>query len=317
MVWKAGHRGFWVLAGAIVLGLGVSQNAIAAQPPQVARLLTWLQGEHDNYEQIWQQKLDGVEAPMTHLHQSHQRIRAPRIGQDVMLSTYRAADAAEGEATRRYLMSFVTRADGRRVRTRVLRLNADADAQPEEDPQDYHARLTDKDTTPMPECELAWQWHGEMFAAHAASERCELLSLGGLSPGEPSLAAFKLDQHTLWTRVTESYSRGRKVRHFTGWMGVKRDRIDPNAGAEDWVFMPSFAIHNEGQIVPLTEKDGTATGYAIQLERLTYQNTGTPVLKLGLIEQTGGTTITYTWTAPGSARIGMNLRWFQAGLTAN
>ena len=107
-----------------------------------------------------------------------------------------------------------------------------------------------------------------------------------------------------------------KVRYFSGWMGVKRNKWDPEAADDDWVFMARFRIHNEGGEVRLVDKQGEPTGYRIKLERLVYQNTRTPVLKLGLIDEAEDYTLTYTWTEPGSIRIGMNLRWFQAGLTA-
>lgn len=74
-------------------------------------------------------------------------------------------------------------------------------------------------------------------------------------------------------------------------------------------------MHNEGQIWPFIDsKTGEETGYSIQLAQLTYQNTTDQILKLGLIDNKTGKTITYIWGDRTNVKIGMNLRWLQAGL---
>jgi len=54
---------------------------------------------------------------------------------------------------------------------------------------------------------------------------------------------------------------------------------------------PGIVIHNEGQVVPILDRAGAPAGYSIQLARLTCQDSGVPVLKLGLIEDATGETI--------------------------
>ena len=73
-------------------------------------------------------------------------------------------------------------------------------------------------------------------------------------------------------------------------------------------------MHDEGFIVSITD-GGDATGYALELARHTYRNTGTAVLKLGVIDESSGQTLSYAWSAPLAERIGINLRWVQAGFT--
>ena len=53
----------------------------------------------------------------------------------------------------------------------------------------------------------------------------------------------------------------------------------------------------------------------MSLESLTYQETRVPVLKIGVIDDTTGYTLSYSWADPASRRIGLNVRWFQAGMT--
>ena len=59
---------------------------------------------------------------------------------------------------------------------------------------------------------------------------------------------------------------------------------------------------------------GKPVGYAVELVRLTYQNTRTAVLKLGIVDESTGETVSYGWAEPGAERIGINLRWVQAGM---
>ena len=109
--------------------------------------------------------------------------------------------------------------------------------------------------------------------------------------------------------------KNRKVRFFNGWIALKRNHIDEDAADDDWIYLKDLRVHNEGQIIRVLD-DGKPTGYAIQLERLTYQNTQVAVLKLGVIDEATGKTLSYSWTNPGAERIGINLRWIQAGLTS-
>jgi hypothetical protein len=96
---------------------------------------------------------------------------------------------------------------------------------------------------------------------------------------------------------------------------VKPEGPASTGGDDTYRFMPGLTVHNEGQVVPILDPEGRRTGYAFQLARLTYQNTRTPILKLGLIDEATGATLVYSWAEPGAERIGINVRWAQVGLT--
>ena len=108
--------------------------------------------------------------------------------------------------------------------------------------------------------------------------------------------------------------RSRRVRHYRGWVALRRNRLDAEAGDDDYVFVGEADWHDEGFLLPVLD-GGQPTGYAIELARLTYQNTHTSVLKLGVVDAATGETLSYAWAEPGARRIGINLRWIQAGLT--
>ena len=100
-----------------------------------------------------------------------------------------------------------------------------------------------------------------------------------------------------------------------GWMAVKKHKVDPDADLSEWIFARIERIHNQGQKIPLTDESGNKTGYTLSLESLVYEETQVPVLKIGVIDDTTGYTLAYSWADPGSQRVGLNVRWFQAGMT--
>ena len=139
---------------------------------------------------------------------------------------------------------------------------------------------------------------------------------GGACPGLPTGLAVDGEGLTAtWpTASGERIERARRVRHYTGWVALRRNRLDPSAAADDYVFLREARWHDEGFVVPVLDGE-RSTGYAIELARLTYRNTRTAVLKLGVVDTATGETLAYAWAAPGARRIGINLRWIQAGLT--
>ena len=86
--------------------------------------------------------------------------------------------------------------------------------------------------------------------------------------------------------------------------------------SEDYGPAFRYEIHDQGQILSLPQPDGTASKYSVQLAQLVFQGASkTPILKLGIIENATGKTVSYTWANPEAERIGINLRWLQTGLT--
>lgn len=120
--------------------------------------------------------------------------------------------------------------------------------------------------------------------------------------------------HLVATYAGEVVHRARRVTRYTGWIAFDRRRIDPDAADDDFVLMRDLALHDGGFVVAITDA-GKPTGYAVELARLTYQNTRTAVLKLGIVDESTGETVSYSWAEPGAERIGINLRWVQAGMT--
>ena len=155
-----------------------------------------------------------------------------------------------------------------------------------------------------------YAWRATRDAGYAGD------ALDGGCDGLPKRFAVDAEWLTsIWsTRDGERVERARRVRHYMGWVALRRSRLDPTATPDDYVFVRAARWHDEGFVLPILDGD-RPTGYAVELARLTYQNTRTAVLKLGVIDASTGETLSYSWAAPGADRIGINLRWLQAGLT--
>lgn len=160
-----------------------------------------------------------------------------------------------------------------------------------------------------PSCSYRWQARADGFVGRATPPGSCPESL----PDEWRVSATHLFASNGPSNDATRHA-ARRVRHYTGWIALHRHRIDPSAAEDDVILIRNLRLHDEGSLFPIVDA-GEPTGYAVELARLTYQNTGTAVLKLGIVDQADGETLSYVWTAPLSERVGINLRWVQAGFT--
>lgn len=279
------------LAAALLLGACTTP----ASAPQIVdrSLLDALGGEYDNYLQVWLARQAESDSLPEHAFLRLRPVELTGAMGNAYVASYGVRDAAPA-----HRLLLLSAAAGGGWLQSAFHLQA---AETEADALALAGRGGD------PSCDGRWKRDGEAWVGRVAGAQCAL----------GAATEWRIDADGLtWSDAGAQPLSFRRARQFSGWMGVKRERWDPDAADDAWVFMSKFTVHSEGQKVRLVEKDGAPTGYAIQLESLIYQNTDTPVLKLGLIEEASGKTITYVWANPDATRLGMNLRWFQAGLTA-
>ena len=157
------------------------------------------------------------------------------------------------------------------------------------------------------QCRYVWLSKGAGYEGRSPDGGCASLP-----------ARFAVDAEWLtstWSAPDgERVERARRVRHYSGWVALRRSHLDPGGAPDDYVFVRGGRWHDEGFVFPVLD-GGRPTGYAVELARLTYQNTRTAVLKLGVVDASTGETLSYSWAEPGADRIGINLRWILAGLT--
>ena len=134
------------------------------------------------------------------------------------------------------------------------------------------------------------------------------MSKSGFLAYIPALALLMMSVSSVASELEE-------VTYYKGWMALKKHRVKPKADLSEWIFARIERMHNQGEKIPLLDESGNKTGYTLSLESLVYQETQVPVLKIGVIDDRTGYTLSYSWADPASRRIGLNVRWFQAGLT--
>lgn len=281
-----------------------------------AHFFTWLSGEWNNHEQVWQQQeaagataTGKPEAPIAHLHQLYAPITAPALGEFVAYA--QQSEAADASKITRQRVVRVSPAPGA-IKLEIYALpneskfrNAHLDAE-------AFSKVKLAQLKSVPNCEMLWRFDIGQQTYTAEPSACA--ELPTQAPGVQAKAKLQLTAE----RIALDNSAGlisRKVRYFTGWAYINRAGAGATRRDTKFSSQPNLLLHNEGQRIPLNFDDGTATGYLLELSRLTYQNTKTPILKLAIIDVKSGTSVPYVWADPEATRLGMHLGWLQVGLT--
>ena len=321
--------GLPLVAGAQpVAAARASANAPAPLTPAtegLARFTAWWAGEWNNNEQVWQQKLDAADAKLTikppavpHLHHIVMPLDAPQVaGQWFYLQQSQGADLAAAQ------------------RARLVRLTLDG-AGPDIRQDDFKLpegpAWTDAHLRPVALAAQAAQaaqaeqagaagvklWRFDVATQSYSGGGSGQLTAGQwIFDGPPGAATTTaMVTTTATTTVNIPALRSRKVRYYEGWVWFKV--AGPGAAADDTQtsFTARVVLHNEGQRIVVKLADGSASPYLLELALLTYQNTRRPILKFALLDSQTQKTLTYIWGSPDAPTLGMNLQWFQAGVTA-
>ena len=323
--------GFTGLAALLFLMIGVAYGLQSAprSAADLDRFLGWFAGEYDNNEQVWQQAVDGIapEARRERIHHIFLPVSAPAIGEHTFF-VKQYMDGDYENVYRQRLYSFSV--DEQRAAI-VLAIHSFND----EGPYRYADRdpAVIEDIEPgelrnMPGCNVYWRFVDDHYLGQMDDGACFYYSANleqnvyitdtlTLTAEEIRIGdkAYDEDGNRLFGRDEPHINR--KVRYFDGWAAIRRGSFDPASNdPEEMLLVPGLRLHNEGQVVPLVTESGDETGYALELARLTYRNTRVAVLKLGVLEAATGETVAYSWADPDAVRIGINLGWMQAGLTA-
>ncbi|MEM1231904.1 MAG: hypothetical protein AAGI15_15280 [Pseudomonadota bacterium] len=266
----------WALA---LCALGSSSIATAAD--RHGYLVSLLTGAYDNNEQVWQQNEDDLP-----LGERRHYVFAATDDANTLTFAVGAGQSADAPG---WQFTFATR-DERDDGGAVYRIST-------------IAPLGDSGRT----CDWRWLPQGEGYrGSPVPRSRCD----------RSLPAAISVDSDFLRVEYgRDAADQARRVIFYRGWISMKRQRIDPEAGDDDYLFMRDLTAHNEGFKTPLLDKDGAPSGYTVELARLTQQTTQAAVLKIGVIEDATGKTLRYAWADPFADRIGINLRWFTSGWT--
>lgn len=290
------------------------------------------------------------EAALAHLHQIFLPVQAPLLGAHVFYLQQSRGDDLQQLRSQRVLRLTAQPGDGG-LRQEVFELLAPAPFVQAHRQADAFKALSLAQLRPLIGCDVLWRFEAaeQTYSGKLQPGQCSapVAPAGGVAVGAAQAGsaantiatatspqawaadAYKLsdnqllvDEHSrnaagqrVQGNATETAARSRKVRYYEGWVWFKL--AGPGAAADDkrTSFTAKFLLHNEGQRLQVLNADGTPSPYLLELAVLTYQNTRRPILKFGLVDRETQKTISYTWSAVSTPTLGMNLGWFQSGVT--
>ena len=318
------------VAGGLAVLAALLFPPASAGAQDLEHFLGWFAGEYNNNEQVWQQGEDGIapEDRHEHIHHIFMPAPVPAVGEHTyFIKQYLGRDYEN--VYRQRLYNFSVNEERGAIELAIHSFNEDEKyRQADRDPS-LLADLAPADLRNVPGCNVYWRFEGDHYVGEMDEGACFYYSenMGQniyitdtlrLTADEIWIGdkAYDEDGNQLFGR--EEPHRNRKVRQFGGWGAIERGAFAPDAdNPDEMLLVPDLRLHNEGQIMPLVTAEGDATGYSVELARLTYQNTRVAVLKLGILDSATGETVAYSWANPGAGRIGINLGWLQVGMTAD
>lgn len=318
------------------MSLGVAQAASAQTAADLQRLVGWFGGEWDNHEQVWQQKneteankVEKIDDPIPHTHHIFAPVKAPKLGEHIF-HVQQSSDGDLKKVYRQRIYRFSVEEKEAAVKLEIFT--------PLEERAFFNAHLKPQqflalETTALkaaPGCEVLWRYvpASSEFQGTMKANACSFVSPRS---GKRIIVndTLKLTESEIWINdqardeqgnyvfgsKTNMPVKNRKVRYFDGWVYFNRAGKDAQKTDVTFSSRRDLRLHTEGQTIPILFDDGAKSPYLLQLAQLTYQNTKTPILKLALIDKATNKSITYIWANTDATRIGMNLGWFQVGLT--
>lgn len=291
----------------------------------LARLSEWFAGEWDNHAQVLAEQEGGVSPGARHerVHALFLPVSVPAIGGSVFfarqtldddparvfrLRLYRFAVDRKADAIRLDQYSFVDEARWRQAHLapETLQALATADLRYAPDCAVYFrfeaATAEFVGSTREGACRVASERRGAVIVEDRIRLGAEDLAILSRAHDEAG--------RLVYGNAEAIPHQQRRVRWFRGFLAI--NRAGPGARPEDRDFrtVRGIVVHSEGRRQAIEWEDGRRSGWSVQLARLSVR--GESVLALNLLEDATGRTLAYAWADPGSRRIGLNLRWFQA-----
>ena len=309
---------------------GVAQRKVTPEELQteLKRFLSWFPGEYNNHEQVWRQEKLEEEVIYTHVHHIFSEIKAPQLGSHIFYVEQRMVKT--GHVFRQRIYEISPDQDRGALRLDIYKFTDEQRWRGVHTKPEEAAKLTQADLTPMPGCQVYWTYEvdQEHFKGSMDKDQCRIVSARTRQPMiinddlilESNAimirdVARNMDGKVLFGYPDKPHYRNVKVQYYTGWAVIRPGGPKHDDDEARWDINQNLHLHSEGGKLPLLGPDDQPTGYTIQLARVTRPSSKTEVLKLSVIDDATEENVAYTWTTPGSKRIGINLLWARIGLT--
>ena len=287
--------------------------------PDLALFLRLLAGEFDNFQQIFEQKENKVATPHARLHTVITPVAAPAIGEHVFLAKESPQNAPDTVGN---VHLYDVRAAGPAITTRLIAFeNPKAVAAALGQAATAAASLPLATARPTEGCDVTWRQDGDAFVGSLKPGACRVPAWP--TTGKPATLAntYLLTADGWWFTVKAVDDSGavvssqpgdapyqlRRARLFNCYAALRKDGPD-----EKFDGMLNVVMHDQGKWIAFRREDGTPTKYAFELSQLRYGQK-VPVMKFAVYEEGKEQSIAYSWAETTSKKVGINLRWFQAG----
>jgi len=319
----------FVIAASVALMLASPVRAQSSLDADLTQFLAWFAGEFDNNQQVFverEQKMPAAEIH-EHIHSIFTKVDLPAFGPHVFyVQQYQDGDPAK--LYRQRLYTFTADAAAGAIVLRILSFPDDKAVIDAHKTPSKLAGLTPASMRAMPGCDVHWRREGDAFIGSMKAGACRIPSRAS-GKTITVMDDLKLTANEIWIsdRATDDsgaivFGHPKGVPHkltravsYTCYTTIKKAGAPEETSSADHYFIfRGLQLHDQGQILPLVT-DGAPQKYSLELAELTYASSGTRVLKLAIYEVGKPRAISYSWTAPGAARIGINLRFLEAGCT--
>lgn len=310
---------------AVLVTLSACQNIGGAARPDAAasgrmlgQVASRLPGDYDNHEQAGRVRSqdEGV-AAIAALHVQH-ALRLVEQARDTLSWEWRLQTETRPEPSI-WLLRAQIAANGT-VRVIPYRPVDPAAARTQFADTGAALRFEPAQWVQLDACTATGELSDDRLSAAANVESCSALLPGlgedaALLPLRFVLAGDGIEAQTFadLPRGADAMEQARRVRWFSGWAAVNGGGPHATAANTDWHLQRDVRIGSEGGRVAVRWRDGTPSGYTLELERTSYPERKLAVLQLNVIEDASGKSLTYVWSDAQAHSIGVNLGWLQAG----
>lgn len=284
-------------------------------------MLSWFEGEFDNFQQVYKEKEDKAEHVHEHIHSIFKKVNLPSFGDQVFyVLQYMDGDSAKIYRQRIYV--FTEDKTENAVKLNILSFPVDSPYYYAHLKPEKLNALTPQQMTQTDGCEVYWKRMDDKFIGYMKDKACNFISKRS---GKRVFItdSLQLTKDEIWIRDEAYDENGGYVFGHKGKIHHKLKRCNFYKG---WILLEKAGFsgeyhqyrnqvwHDQGKRVRLFTEDGKATKYEVELANVVYGK-DLEVLKIALYEVGISKAIMYGWASPGAKNIGINLRWLQAGLT--
>lgn len=287
-------------------------------------MMQWFEGRFDNFQQTSEEKESKTEFPHERIHSIFARVNLPAVGENVFY-VQQYMDGDEAKIYRQRLYVFTPNKQEKAIELKIYTFPDEKAVRDAHLDQSKLNGLTLEKLESPKGCEVFWRLNktGDKFEGSMKPNACRIVSKRS---GKTLIITddLFLTKDEIWINDQAKDDQGnyvfgnksnihhklKKARMFEGWTAVLKDgsteMTGADAPADAWNGQRNLMVHDQGGSVKINDR------FSAQIAQLVHKN-GTQVLTLKIIENASGKAVAYTWANPDATRIGINLRWVQAG----